>query len=84
MTKKAPLGSLLMKVVPIAFVIGGAMELFMTYVRIGSETFYDTAKRLEMGRRREKREQEEEMETRVKERQMGNTDDKSGESTAAN
>ncbi|GJQ08624.1 hypothetical protein GpartN1_g415.t1 [Galdieria partita] len=40
--------------VPLGFVGGCCIELFMLHVRIGSETFYDTAKRKEIERRMER------------------------------
>eukprot|EP00050_Salpingoeca_kvevrii_P012740 m.24556 g.24556 ORF g.24556 m.24556 type:complete len:69 (+) comp4287_c0_seq1:2038-2244(+) len=43
----------LVRAVPTAFVIGAAIEAFMIRVRVGEETFYDTAIRLEAQRRRE-------------------------------
>lgn len=51
MTTPTPLSKTLLKVIPISFAAGAAMELFMIYGRVGSETFYDTAKRLESERR---------------------------------
>lgn len=45
------------------------MELFMIYARIGSETFYDTAKRLEEERRK----------ARLEVAQLDQTDDKSAQ-----
>jgi len=41
----------LIRVVPVCFVLGMGMEWFMINVRVGQETFYDTAKRKEMERR---------------------------------
>lgn len=38
-----------------SFCAGAGMELFMIYGRVGSETFYDTAKRKEIERRDERR-----------------------------
>lgn len=61
-------GQILVKVVPVAFVIGGALELFMIKVQVGSESFYDTAKRLESTRRKEKEVKKRELELRVMER----------------
>lgn len=55
MASKRPMGETLKRIIPMAFIIGAGMELFMTYVRIGNETFYDTAKRLEQARRVERR-----------------------------
>lgn len=73
MASQAPLRKTLMKVVPLAFVFGGAIELFMTYVRVGNETFYDTAKRLEASRREEQRQEKERLERRVRERRMNSS-----------
>lgn len=56
MTSPTPLSKTLLKVIPISFAAGAAMELFMIYARIGSETFYDTAKRLEQERRKNRME----------------------------
>eukprot|EP00042_Codosiga_hollandica_P028403 m.149318 g.149318 ORF g.149318 m.149318 type:complete len:74 (+) comp52759_c0_seq9:1599-1820(+) len=39
------------RLVPACFVLGAAIEFFMLRVRIGSETFYDTAIRKEAERR---------------------------------
>lgn len=78
MASQAPLGKTLVKVVPAAFVLGGAIELFMTYVRVGNETFYETAKRLEASRREEKRQDKEVLERRVMERRMSNSDSRNG------
>lgn len=44
------------------------MELFMIKVQVGSETFYETALRLEATRRKEKEEQAAELESRVLQR----------------
>lgn len=71
MARQVPLPKALMKVVPLAFVVGGGIELFMTYVRIGNETFYDAAKRLEATRREERRQEKEDLERRVRERRGG-------------
>lgn len=70
MAAQVPLGKTLIKVVPLAFVLGGAIEVFMTYVRVGNETFYETAKRLEANRRQERRQHKEDLERRVLERQL--------------
>lgn len=70
MAAQAPLGKTLVKIVPLAFILGGAIEVFMTYVRVGNETFYDTAKRLEANRRQERRQEKEDLERRVLERQL--------------
>lgn len=48
--------------------IGAALELFMIKVKVGQETFYDTAKRLEAARRAEKLELRRELERRVTDR----------------
>ncbi|GJD12011.1 hypothetical protein Gasu2_61250 [Galdieria sulphuraria] len=45
--------------VPLGFLGGCCIELFMLHVRIGSETFYDTAKRKEIERRMERLRMEE-------------------------
>lgn len=72
MTRKQPLTRLLMKVVPLAFLTGAGIELFMIYVRVGSETFYETAKRLEQTRQEDKKRREEELIHRVHERRRKN------------
>lgn len=69
MSRNISLRGTLIRVIPAAFVIGATMELFMTYVRIGDETFYDTAKRLEMQRQEERKRAAEELEKRVRERE---------------
>lgn len=51
---------LLGRIVAVSFVVGAGVELFMIYARIGSETFYDTAKRKEIERRPERRRKNEE------------------------
>eukprot|EP00047_Mylnosiga_fluctuans_P005774 m.242628 g.242628 ORF g.242628 m.242628 type:complete len:60 (-) comp14074_c0_seq1:232-411(-) len=38
------------RIVPLAFVGGALIELFMIKVQVGTETFYDTALRLEAER----------------------------------
>lgn len=76
MAAPVPIRKTLFKVVPIAFLIGGGMELFMTYVKIGNETFYDTAKRLEAQRRDERRQGEEDLARRVRERQKASVESK--------
>ena len=53
---KAPIIPTLKKVVPMAFALGAVMELFMIYGKVGKETFYETACRLEI-ERRERREE---------------------------
>lgn len=58
----------LIRVVPMAFIVGAGMELFMTYVRIGDETFYETAKRLEETRREERQQAAQDLQRRVEER----------------
>ena len=57
----------MVQIVPISqgVVIGAGIELFMIKVRVGSETFYDTAKRLEATRRAERMQAKEELERRV-------------------
>lgn len=47
----ATLGATLARVVPAGFVLGAAMEAFMVHVTVGSESFYQTALRLEAERR---------------------------------
>ena len=42
--------SLLLRVAGVSFFMGAGIEWFMIKVRIGSETFYDTATRLEAQR----------------------------------
>lgn len=42
---------ILLRVVPIGFALGAAMEYFMVKVTVGSESFYETALRLEAERR---------------------------------
>lgn len=69
MATQVPLRRTLIKVVPMAFLLGGTIELFMTYAQFGDETFYDTAKRLEASRREERRQEKEDLERRVRERQ---------------
>lgn len=69
MTSRAPLQKTLIRIVPLAFVVGASMELFMAYVPVGNETFYDTAKRLEAQRKLEKQKSMDELRRRVKERQ---------------
>lgn len=49
--------------------LGACIELFMIKVRVGSETFYDTAKRLEAERRKERENERRELEKRVLERE---------------
>lgn len=49
------------------------MEYFMIKVRIGDETFYDTAKRLEARRRAEKHAAARALEDRVSARKKANT-----------
>lgn len=68
MVDRVSLRGTLIRVVPAAFVLGAAMELFMIYVRIGDETFYETAKRLEVQRREEKLKAARELEDSVKHR----------------
>lgn len=82
MTQKQPLGRLLMKVVPLAFLAGAGIELFMIYVRVGNETFYETAKRLEQTRQEDMKRKEEELINRVHERRRKNTLEKSEASTS--
>lgn len=41
----------LTRVVPVGFMLGAAIEVFMINVRIGDVSFYDTALRLEAERR---------------------------------
>lgn len=55
-----PYRSFLFRVVVGSFLCGAGMETFMIYGRIGSETFYDTAKRKEIERRPERRRKNEE------------------------
>lgn len=55
---------------PAAFALGAAMELFMIYVRIGNETFYETAKRLEQRRRDERHQSAQDLQARVIERRQ--------------
>jgi Uncharacterised protein family UPF0640 len=45
------LRGVLLRVIPCGFLLGAAMELFMIKVTIGHESFYETAKRLEVERR---------------------------------
>jgi hypothetical protein len=45
------LRNVLLRVVPGGFMLGAAIETFMVKVRIGQESFYETAKRLEVERR---------------------------------
>lgn len=45
---------------PLFFVIGAGIELFMIKVRIGKETFYDVYVRKESQRQLERRQQEQE------------------------
>lgn len=65
MASRTPLLKNLMRIVPLAFLAGAGVELFMIYVRVGNETFYDTAKRLESQRREQRRKDKEELEQRV-------------------
>lgn len=51
MSSPKPISHVLLRLVPLSFAAGAAIELFMIYGRVGSETFYDTAKRLEYQRR---------------------------------
>lgn len=44
----------LLRVVPLGFAIGAALEAFMVKVTVGSESFYETALRLEAERRAER------------------------------
>lgn len=48
------------KFLPLFFVIGAGIELFMIKVRIGKETFYDVYVRKESQRQLERRQQEQE------------------------
>lgn len=68
MAAKPAIRAILARVIPAAFVLGAGMELFMVYVRIGDETFYDVAKRLECERREEKLRSRRELEERVRRR----------------
>lgn len=70
MSKHTPLRKTLFKVVPVAFFLGAAIELFMVYVPVGGSTFYDTAKRLEQTRRKEREEAEAQLEARVEQRRL--------------
>lgn len=81
MVDRVSLRGTLIRVVPVAFVLGAAMELFMIYVRVGDETFYETAKRLEVRRREEKFSAAQDLEHIVKRRKEkekteGNVDEK--------
>jgi hypothetical protein len=51
------LTKVLVRVIPVGFVVGACMEFFMIKVTIGNESFYETALRLE-AQRRAAREQE--------------------------
>ncbi|KAK4525925.1 hypothetical protein GAYE_SCF18G3834 [Galdieria yellowstonensis] len=55
----SPFWPIFRRVVPLGFLGGCCIELFMLHVRIGSETFYDTAKRKEIERRMERLREEE-------------------------
>lgn len=48
------------KFLPLFFVIGAGIELFMIKVRVGRETFYDVYVRKESQRRLERKHQEQE------------------------
>lgn len=48
---RATLAATLARVIPAGFALGFAMEVFMVKVPVGSESFYDTALRLESTRR---------------------------------
>eukprot|EP00048_Salpingoeca_helianthica_P016529 m.232823 g.232823 ORF g.232823 m.232823 type:complete len:79 (-) comp18867_c0_seq1:353-589(-) len=50
---------MLARLVGVSFVLGAAIEFFMINVRIGSETFYDTAIRLKAQRDFEERQEKE-------------------------
>jgi len=82
MSGQMPLRKLLVRVIPAAFMVGVAMELFMIFVPVGSETFYDTAKRLENTRREERRQRDADLKRRVQERlvkqQEGNDEHNQG------
>lgn len=68
MGREVSLSKSLFRIVPLSFCVGAGIELFMTYVRVGSETFYETAKRLEAERREARRQSQKELEERVKSR----------------
>jgi Uncharacterised protein family UPF0640 len=51
MASAPTLGGTLARVVPLGLVVGAALELFMVKVTVGSESFYQTALRLEAERR---------------------------------
>lgn len=82
MTAHTALRRNLMRIVPLAFIAGAGIELFMTYVRVGNETFYDTAKRLESQRREQRRKDEEEMKQRVRMRVDDSNKESDKEETA--
>jgi Uncharacterised protein family UPF0640 len=57
MSMRITLSNVLVRVVPAGFILGACMELFMIKVRIGKESFYETALRLEAQRRAEREEE---------------------------
>lgn len=83
MASRTPLHKNLMRIVPLAFLAGAGVELFMIYVRVGNETFYDTAKRLESQRREQRRKDEEELEQRVRLRSPNERQETKVQKTAA-
>lgn len=77
---RKPVLKILLRVVPMSFALGAAVEYFMIYARIGNETFYDTAKRMELSRREDRQEKLEEfrdlvmkqLQEKEKEKEKGN------------
>lgn len=66
--RNRPILPTLIRVVPMAFALGAVMELFMIYGKIGSETFYETAKRLENERIGQQKQAFDQLKQRVEER----------------
>lgn len=66
----------LIRTVPIGFVAGALMELFMVKVQIGDASFYETAVRLEAERRATREEELDAARSRLRESRQ-NSDDHS-------
>lgn len=79
MSSPLPYRTLFLRMVSVSFVIGAGVELFMIYGRIGNETFYQTATRLEAERRPERlrkaKELQELIEQKKREREESNRGD---------